>query len=47
MSVVIEVPNPDPRKKEICTETKKMRKPLIGLRRRIMGFKKVSTVYGI
>ena len=41
MGVVIEVPHPDPRKKEICTEVEKMRKHFLGLIRDIMGFKKV------
>ena len=47
MGVISEVPHPYPWKEEICTKTEERRKPFLRLRRNVMGFKKVQTVYGI
>ena len=43
----MEIPHPNPRKEEICTETEKMREPFLRLRRNIMGFKEAQTIFGI
>lgn len=41
LSVVIEVPHPNPRKKEVCTKTEERRKLFFWFRGSIMGFEQI------